>query len=161
MAATFIAIAFIDRLGRRKLLLAGLLGMGSSLAVVGAAFAFKRAGAQAGSPTIAGIVTLLALVTFIGSFAFSMGPVVWTVVNEIFPSHVRGRAVAVATAVNWASAFLVSQLFLSLINLIGDSFTFWLFAGFCAAAWIWIFIAVPETKGRSLEQIQQLWTTHG
>ena len=166
VAATFIAIAFIDRLGRRKLLLAGLLGMGSSLAVVGAAFEFMTTGAPAGSPTIAGpsiagIVTLLALMVFIGSFAFSMGPVVWTVINEIFPSHIRGRAVAVATAVNWASAFLVSQVFLSLINLIGDTFTFWLFAVFCASSWIWIFYAVPETKGRSLEQIQQLWTTHG
>jgi SP family galactose:H+ symporter-like MFS transporter len=159
VAATFIAIALIDRLGRRRLLLAGLLGMGLSLAVVGGAFAFmtKATSAHPATTTLAGIVTLVALVVFIACFAFSMGPVVWTVINEIFPGHIRGRAVAVATAFNWASAFLVSQVFLSLIGAIGDSFTFWLFALFCGLGWVWIFYAVPETKGRSLEQIQQIW----
>ncbi len=97
------------------------------------------------------------LVVFIGCFAFSMGPVVWTVINEIFPGHIRGRAVAVATAFNWASAFVVSQVFLSLIGALGNSLTFWLFGSFCLLGWIWIFFAVPETKGRSLEQIQLLW----
>ena len=158
--STLIAIAFIDRLGRRKLLLAGLLGMAVSLGVVGIAFQFIGAassGAAASGPRGAGIVTLLALVTFIVCFAFSMGPVVWTVINEIFPGHVRGRAVAVATAVNWGSAFLVSQFFLTLIGTIGDSLTFWLFATFCVIAWVWIYFRVPETKGQSLEQIQQLW----
>ena len=157
--ATLIAIAFIDRLGRRRLLLSGLIGMGASLAVVGIAFRFivpAAAGAAAG-PSGAGTVTLLALVGFIICFAFSMGPVVWTVINEVFPGHIRGRAVAVATAVNWGSAFLVSQSFLTLIGAIGNSLTFWLFALFCGVAWIWIYYRVPETKGQSLEQIQQLW----
>jgi MFS family permease len=79
------------------------------------------------------------------------------VINEIFPAHIRGRAVAVATAVNWGLAFLVSQFFLSVIDAIGSSATFWLFAFFCVFAWIWVYCAVPETKGLSLEQIQQLW----
>jgi sugar porter (SP) family MFS transporter len=159
VAATFIAIAFIDRLGRRKLLLAGLLGMALSLAVVGTAFKFMTGSGSAHSAatSTAGIVTLAALVVFIGCFAFSMGPVVWTVINEIFPGHIRGRAVAVATAVNWASAFIVSQVFLTLIDTLGNSFTFWMFSSFCLVGWIWIFYAVPETKGRSLEQIQLLW----
>ncbi len=159
--ATLIAIAFIDRLGRRKLLLAGLIGMGISLVVVGIAFRFivpAAAGAAAATgPSTAGIVTLLALVCFIICFAFSMGPVTWTVINEVFPGHIRGRAVAVATAVNWGSAFVVSQSFLSLIGAIGNSLTFWLFALFCGVAWVWIYYRVPETKGQSLEQIQQLW----
>ena len=158
--ATFIAIAFIDRLGRRKLLLAGLIGMGISLVVVGIAFQFigtPVAGAMSAGPGWAGIVTLVALVSFIICFAFSMGPVTWTVINEVFPGHVRGRAVAVATAVNWGSAFLVSQSFLSLIGAMGISLTFGLFALFCGAAWIWIFYRVPETKGQSLEEIQQIW----
>ena len=159
VAATFIAIAFIDRLGRRKLLLAGLLGMALSLLVVGAAFEFMAsASATPGTTNTAGLVTLIALIVFIVCFAFSMGPVVWTVINEIFPGHIRGRAVAVATACNWAAAFVVSQVFLSLIDTIGNAFTFWLFASFCAVGWIWVFRAVPETKGRSLEQIQLLWT---
>ncbi len=161
--ATLIAIAYIDRLGRRKLLLAGLFGMAVSLVVVGIAFRFIGAApvataATGAAPSAAGIVTLLALVGFIICFAFSMGPVVWTVINEIFPGHIRGRAVAVATAVNWGSAFLVSQFFLTLIGAIGNSLTFWLFALFCVAAWVWIYFRVPETKGQSLEQIQLLWT---
>ena len=159
VAATFIAIAFIDRLGRRPLLLAGLVGMGFSLLVVG--IAFLSIGAQPASgaaPSIAGIVTLVALVVFIISFAFSLGPVVWTVINEIFPQRVRGRAVAIATAVNWGAAFLVSQFFLTLVNAIGDSLTFWLLALFCLIGWFWVYRQVPETKGRTLEQIEESWS---
>jgi SP family galactose:H+ symporter-like MFS transporter len=160
--ATLIAIAYIDRLGRRKLLLTGLIGMAVSLVTVGIAFEFITTGpastAAASGPTTPGIVTLCALVCFIICFAFSMGPVVWTVINEIFPGHIRGRAVAVATAVNWGSAFLVSQFFLTVIGAIGNSLTFWLFALFCVLAWVWIYFRVPETKGQSLEQIQELWS---
>jgi MFS transporter, SP family, galactose:H+ symporter len=158
--ATLIAIAYIDRVGRRGLLLAGLIGMGVSLAVVGIAFqsiAKTSVDGASTGPSGAGIVTLFALVAFIICFAFSMGPVVWTVINEIFPGHIRGRAVAVAIAVNWGSAFLVSQSFLSLIEAIGISLTFGLFALFCGVAWIWIFYRVPETKGQSLEKIQEMW----
>jgi SP family galactose:H+ symporter-like MFS transporter len=164
VAATFIAIAFIDKLGRRPLLLAGLVGMGLALLTVGIAFlsieALPAAAASAGptaGPTLAGIVTLAALVVFIVSFAFSLGPVTWTVINEVFPGRVRGRAVAVATAVNWGAAFLVSQFFLTLINAIGTSATFWLFAFFCLVGWFWVFRTVPETKGRSLEEIEKSW----
>lgn len=155
--ATFIAIAFIDRLGRRPLLLAGLFGMGTSLLVVGAAFQSISAGAGGAGPSTAGFVTLAALIVFIISFAFSLGPVVWTVIAEILPGRMRGRAVAVATAVNWGAAFLVSQFFLTLIEAIGSSLTFWLFALFCLLGWFWIYRRVPETKGRSLEQIEQMW----
>jgi SP family galactose:H+ symporter-like MFS transporter len=160
VAATFIAIAFIDKLGRRPLLLAGLVGMGLALLTVGIAFLSieaQPAGAASAGPSAAGIVTLIALVVFIISFAFSLGPVVWTVINEVFPGRVRGRAVAVATAVNWGAAFLVSQFFLTLIDAIGTSATFWLFAFFCLAGWIWVFRTVPETKGRSLEEIEKSW----
>jgi sugar porter (SP) family MFS transporter len=162
VVATFIAIAFIDNIGRRILLLTGLTGMAISLAVVGVAFQFIAAPAagaiSAHGPSVAGVVTLFALVGFIVCFAFSMGPVVWTVINEVFPGHIRGRAVAVCTAVNWGSAFLVSQFFLTVIGAIGNSYTFWLFAAFSVLAAIWIYFRVPETKGQSLEQIQLLWT---
>ena len=94
---------------------------------------------------------------FIISFAFSLGPVVWTVINEIFPGRVRGRAVAVATAVNWGSAFLVSEFFLSIVEGIGAAAAFWLFAFFCAVGYFWVLKRVPETKGRSLEQIEASW----
>ena len=160
--ATLIAIAFIDRMGRRILLLAGLIGMGASLAAVGIAFRYIDAAAQtnaAAGPTAAGIVTVVALVVFITSFAFSLGPVTWTVINEVFPASVRGRGVAFATAVNWGSAWLVSQFFLSLVAAIGSSLTIFLFAAFCAVGWIWVYRVVPETKQQSLEQIQKMWAT--
>ena len=159
--ATLIAIAFIDRLGRRPLLLAGLGGMGASLAVVGAAFFAMGNPAAGAGPSAAGIVTLVALVVFIVSFAFSLGPVTWTVINEVFPGRVRGRAVAVATAVNWGAAFVVSEFFLTLVDAIGEAGTFWLFAFFCAAGGAWVWKRVPETKGRSLEQIEALWRPEG
>jgi MFS transporter, SP family, galactose:H+ symporter len=153
--STFIAIAFIDRLGRRPLLIAGLIGMGLSLAAVG--FAFWQSGAQGGVGGSAGVITLTALVVFIISFAFSLGPVTWTVINEIYPGEVRGRAVAVATAVNWGAAFLVSGFFLSLVKAIGQAYTFRLFAAFCMIGLIWVIVDVPETRGRSLEEIEAGW----
>jgi MFS transporter, SP family, galactose:H+ symporter len=155
--ATFIAIGFIDRLGRRPLLLAGIVGMGVSLLAVGTAF-LSIAPTPSGGPSAAGMVTLAALVLFIGSFAFSLGPVVWTVINEIFPGRVRGRAVAIATAANWGAAFIVSQFFLTVVSALGAAATFWLLACFCLVGWVWIYRHVPETRGRSLEQIEQAWT---
>ena len=160
--ATLIAIAFIDHWGRRNLLLTGLIGMTASLLVVGAAFRFiapaaPGAAAAVAGPSVAGLVTLVGLVAFIISFAFSLGPVVWTVINEIFPGRIRGRAVAVCTAVNWGSAFLVSQFFLSLVDGIGSSSTFLLFALLSVIGWVWVYVCVPETKGQTLEQIQLIW----
>jgi MFS transporter, SP family, galactose:H+ symporter len=154
--ATFIALAFIDRLGRRPLLMAGLIGMGLSLAVVGLAF-LQLETLGPGEQTTTGIVTLAALVVFIISFACSLGPVTWTVINEIYPGAVRGRAVALATAVNWGSAFVVSQFFLTLIKGVGPAVTFWLLAAFCGVGLVWVYLKVPETKGHSLEEIEALW----
>jgi MFS family permease len=82
---------------------------------------------------------------------------VWTVINEIFPARIRGRAVALCTATNWGAAFLVSQFFLSLVGALGSAPTFWLLALLCVAGWIWIFAVVPETRGRTLEEIEADW----
>jgi sugar porter (SP) family MFS transporter len=162
VAATFIAVAFVDRVGRRPLLLYGLVGMGLSLFVMGSCF-YRLAHVTIHSTSAtnqvsnAAIVLLVAMVIFIGSFAFSLGPVVWTVINEIYPSTVRGRGVAVATAANWGAAWLVTQFFLSLTEWIGEVGTFYLFAGMCVVSFVFIWFLLPETKGKSLAQIQQMW----
>jgi sugar porter (SP) family MFS transporter len=156
--ATFIAVGYVDRFGRKPLLRGGLVGMALSLTAVGVGFHLLdgQSGAKGGESATS-ILTLAGLVVFIASFACSLGPVVWTVINEIFPSRVRGRAVAVATAANWGSAWLVSQFFLTLTEAIGQSGTFLLFAAFSAIAFVWVTRKVPETKGRTLEEIEALW----
>jgi sugar porter (SP) family MFS transporter len=156
--ATFIAVAYVDRFGRRPLLIAGLIGMAISLAVVGLGFALVDASGNAdGGESITSVMTLVGLVCFIASFAFSLGPVVWTVINEIFPSRIRGRGVSLATAANWGSAWFVSQFFLTITDAIGQAGTFWLFSGFAVVALIWVARTLPETKGKTLEEIEQFW----
>jgi sugar porter (SP) family MFS transporter len=155
--ATLVAVVYVDRFGRKPLLLTGLVGMAASLATVG--FCFLRLGddGSAAAGSMAAVFTLVSLVVFIASFAFSLGPVVWTMINEIFPSRIRGRGVALATAANWASAWLVSQFFLTLTDAIGQAATFWMFSGFSVLAFVWILREVPETRGKTLEEIEQFW----
>jgi sugar porter (SP) family MFS transporter len=160
--ATLIAVAWVDKFGRRPLLLTGLVGMTLSLSAVGLSFAaMENTAESATSTTVGGIVTVLALVVFIASFAFSMGPIVWTLISEIYPNRVRGRAISVATAANWLAAFLVAQFFLSLVDAIGESTTFFLFAALCVVSFVFVWYLVPETKGRSLEEIQERWVKNG
>ena len=160
--ATLIAIAWIDRLGRRPLLFAGLTGMAVSLAMVGVSFvAFSNTPDGPSTVTVGGVLTLVALVIFIASFAFSLGPITWTMISEIYPNRVRGKAVSLATAVNWGAAFLVTQFFLSIVNAIGEATTVFLFSSLCIVAFVWAYVRVPETRGRSLEEIQELWAPDG
>ena len=110
--ATLIAVAWVDRFGRKPLLFTGLIGMTVGLLGIAGAFAFLDKNPTAGGgASVVGIVTLIAMVVYIASFAFSLGPVVWTMISEIFPSQVRGKAVAVCAAVNWGAAFIVSATF--------------------------------------------------
>ena len=85
---------------------------------------------------------------------------VWTIISEIYPNRVRGRAIAVVTAANWFAAFVVAQFFLSVVDAIGESTTFFLFSAFCGLTWLFVWRFVPETMGRTLEQIQDDWR-HG
>ena len=105
----------------------------------------------------AATLALVGLVVFIASFAFSLGPVVWTVINEVFPARLRGRGVAVATAINWLAAWVVAQTFLSLVSAITTQGTFLLFAGFCVVTFVYVRWFVPETKGKTLEEVQEMW----
>ena len=145
---TFVAIFTVDKWGRRPLLLVGVSGAVVSLLTIGILFAL---GITSG-PWI-----LLFILAFIACFAFSFGPVCWVVVGEIFPNAIRGKAMALATLSLWVGNFLVGQLTPLMLDGIGSSGTFWLFALCCSPA-LWLtWKVIPETKGRSLEDIEAHW----
>lgn len=145
---TFVAIFTVDKWGRRPLLFVGIGGAVAALITIGALFAF---GITSG-PWI-----LLFILAFIACFAFSFGPVCWVVIGEIFPTAIRGKAMALATLSLWIGNFLVGQLTPVLLEGLGASWTFWLFALCCSPA-LWLtWKVIPETKGRSLEEIEAHW----
>ena len=152
--STLIAMWLVDRIGRKPLLLAGLAGMIASLVVVGAA---QRFGSTLGvvsdslAPITVGFIGL-----YIVCFAFSLGPIVWLMISEIFPNQARARAAAISTAANWMANFLVSLSFPILQASMGPSLWF-LYAAMGIVAFVFIVGYVPETRGKSLEDISRLW----
>jgi sugar porter (SP) family MFS transporter len=146
--ATIIALVLVDRLGRKPLLYAGVDGMTVSLLML--AYSFHNQAAFAAAP---GVVATVCLMVYITCFAFSMGPIAWILVSEVFPLQVRGRGVAVASLASGAANFLVSLTFLSLIKAAGNSPTFIIYAGFCIVTLLFVRFVIPETKGRELESI--------
>jgi SP family galactose:H+ symporter-like MFS transporter len=154
--STLIAIWLVDRVGRKPLLLAGLVGMTASLLVLGAAQRFGRT-FDVSQGWIAPI-TVAFVGLYIVCFAFSLGPVVWLMISEIFPNRARARAAGVSTAANWMANFLVSLSFPVLQATMGPSLWF-LYAAMGVAAFIFIAAYVPETRGKSLEEISRQWRT--
>ncbi len=148
---TLVAVWLIDRVGRRPLLLIGEAGMLMSLVVLGLGF-FMRG---EGGPT--GWITAGSLMAYVGFFAVGLGPVFWLLIAEIYPLRVRGLAMSAATLVNWATNLLVALTFLSLVDWIGTSTTFWLYAAVAGVALLFTWRLVPETKGKTLEQIEAHW----
>jgi SP family xylose:H+ symportor-like MFS transporter len=150
---TVVAIRNVDRWGRKRLLILGAAGMGISLSALGAA-------AYAGSTAAWVLVFVLG---YIACFAMSVGPVVWVVIAEIFPTKLRGRAMSLATLLLWSANYVVSQTFPILnenhflLTIFHHAFPFWLYAGFCAVMVVFVYRAVPETKGKSLEEIERVW----
>ncbi|MEU8070063.1 sugar porter family MFS transporter [Micromonospora sp. NPDC049151] len=160
-AFALVAVGLLDRVGRRPLLLVGLAGMAVSLAVVSVSFLGAGAGAGAGRGegrvTTAGLFLLVGVIFFVAFYAVSIGPAAWTVINEIYPGPIRGRCVAIATATHWGTEYLITQFFLSLLDALGRSGVFALFAGLCVLGFLFVRRYLPETRGRTLEQIQQMW----
>ncbi len=146
---TIVAILLLDRVGRRPLLLLGTVGMIVALAVLG--YGFRLPAAERGS------IAVGSLMLYVACFAFSFGPVFWLMISEIYPLRVRGRAMSVATFFNWGSNLLVTFTFPLMIAAIHESFTFWVFAALGVIALIFSYAMVPETKGRSLEEIEAHW----
>ena len=142
---TVFAIGAVDRFGRRWLMLIGCAGIAVFHTLIGAAYFFHWTGP---------VVVTLVLAT-IACYAFSLAPVTWVLIAEVFPNRIRGAAVSVAVSALWIACFVLTYTFPLLNSLLGASGTFWLYAAICGAGCIYIFIRVPETKGKSLEEIEQ------
>ncbi len=142
---TLVAIAVVDRVGRRALMLAGCAAIGVSHLLLGAAYA---AGLQ-GFPVL--VFTLCSL----GAYALSLAPVTWVLIAEIFPNRVRGAAVSVAVSALWTACFILTFAFPLLQRTVGIAVTFWIYAAICFAGFAFVRARVPETKGRSLEELEE------
>lgn len=152
--ATIPAIALIDRVGRKPLLLVGSAGMAVTLGVMAAVFA--TAGGTAGTPGLshaAAIVGLTAANLYIVAFAVSWGPVMWVLLGEMFPNQLRGAALAVSGAANWVTNFLVTVTFLPLLKVLGLSGAYGLYAFAALVSFFFVWAAVRETKGKTLEEM--------
>ena len=152
VAMTVLAIRLVDRVGRKPLLLAGLAGMVTSLAVLGGSLSIMSEPNSPGDP--AAIVTLVCLGTFIASFAATWGPVVWVMLPEILPLSVRGAALGVAITLHWFANFVVSQTFPLALDAWGPGTVFLGYAVIGVVATAFVLKFVTETKGRSLEEIE-------
>ena len=146
---TVVAVRLIDRVGRRPLLLGGLLPMALSLVAIGIAF-------DLGSGPVRWIA-IVSLIVYVGSFAISWGWGFWLLNAELYPLEVRGRGTGLVVMVQWLANLAVSLTFLLLIQAIGKPATFWLYAGLCLAAFVFTAAFVPETRGKTLEEIEAHW----
>ncbi|MGZ9586000.1 sugar porter family MFS transporter [Paenibacillus marinisediminis] len=144
---TILAIWLIDKVGRKVLLLAGTALMTLSLAVIGAAFHTGHT---------SGPLVLIFILVYVASFAMSLGPVVWVMMSEIFPNRIRGKATALAAMVLWVADYIVSQTFPPMLASAGPAITFWIFGIMSLIAFLFTWRVVPETKGKSLEEIEAM-----
>ena len=150
---TIIAIWTVDFLGRKPLMIIGASGMGIALCVIGVLFYLKQSS----------IIVIIFVLIFIASFAMSMGPVVWIILSEIFPTRIRGRAMSFATVILWISCYIVSQTFPMmdkntwLVQTFNHGFSFWVYSFFCFITILFVLKFLPETKGKSLEEIELHW----
>jgi len=142
---TLVALQFVDRVGRRPLMLIGCAGIGIAHFLIGMAY---REGLH-GLPVL--ILTLLA----IAGYAMSLAPVTWVLISEIFPNRIRGRAISVSVSALWIASFALTYSFPSISKTLGSSGTFWLYAGICLIGFGFVFWGVPETRGKTLEQIER------
>ena len=151
---TLVAIFTVEKWGRKPLLIWGSLGM--ALGAFGVATTFGHAGLE--------LVTAISIMVYSASFMFSWGPITWVLIAEIFPNTIRGAAVAIAVAFQWIFNFIVSSTFVPMFNMhltpgddFGHWFTYGLYGIICIIAAIFVWKLVPETKGKTLEDMTKLW----
>jgi len=149
---TVVSIRLIDRLGRRQLLYWSLGGMALTLFVLSAAF-------HAGASGNLAWISVACVAAFVGFFAIGLGPVFWLLIAEIFPLNMRGRAMSLATVANWGFNLIVSATFLNIVGAVGSAGAFLIYAILSVLALVFIAMIVPETKGRTLEQIEAAFDT--
>jgi SP family xylose:H+ symportor-like MFS transporter len=149
---TVVAIRTVDKLGRKPLQIIGALVMAVAMLALGTAFACQ----------IQGLTALMCMLLYIAGFAVSWGPVVWVLLSEIFPNQIRGKAMAVAVAAQWIANYLVSSTFPILnenpylLNTFHRGFAYWIYCVMSLLAALFM-LMVPETKGKTLEQLEKLW----
>ncbi|MEW6511745.1 MAG: sugar porter family MFS transporter [Bacteroidota bacterium] len=157
MLFTVVAFTSVDRFGRRPLMLIGASGMCLALTAMGVAAFFGRTEGW----------LLAFILTYIASFALAVGPVTWVILSEIFPTRMRATAMAIATVCLWIANYGVSQTFpmldksTLLVDLFHHAFPFWVYAAFCVVLFLLVLTMVPETKGKSLEEIERTWHQRG
>ena len=146
---TFVGMYLVDRMGRRALLLFGAAGLMCIYAVIGVCYYFE----------VMGVPLLCLVIAAIACFAMTLGPVTWVVISEIFPNRIRGMAMAVATFGLWAACFVLTYTFPMLNQGLGAYGTFWLYGLICVFGFVFIKMMLPETKGKSLEEIEKEFQT--
>lgn len=151
---TLVAVFTVEKLGRKPLLISGSIGM--AIGAMGVALTFGHEGLE--------MVTMLSIMVYAASFMFSWGPICWVLIAEIFPNTIRGAAVAIAVAFQWIFNFIVSSTFVPMFNMhltegddFGHWFTYGLYGIICLLAALFVWRLVPETKGKTLEEMTQLW----
>lgn len=154
--ACFVSVLLLDKAGRRKLYKVGISGMIPSLALLGACFYFKEA-LGASLPYLA----VASIVLYIIFIAISLAPLGWLLISEVFPLSVRGIGMSIGSLAHWGFNAIIAFTFLKLINGIGIASTFWLYSGICLVGLIWGYYYIPETKGKSLEEIEKHWRNGG
>lgn len=145
LAFTLIAMGTVDRFGRRGLMLIGCAGIGLSHVLLGGAYALG----------MKGVAVLVFTLCSLGCYGMSLAPVTWVLIAEIFPNRIRGAAISVAVSALWVACFILTFMFPILKGAIGMAQTFWLYAAICFAGLVFVWLKVPETKGKSLEQIER------
>jgi SP family galactose:H+ symporter-like MFS transporter len=148
---TMVAMRLIDRAGRRPLLLAGIAGMAVTLGLLGLVFRV------ANHSSALAWLAVISMMAYVASFAISLGPIFWLLISEIYPLKIRNSAEGVAATFNWGSNLVITLTFLTLLEQLGPSWTFWLYGLSAIGAGIFSYYFVPETKGRTLEEIEEFW----
>lgn len=144
LAATLAAVVAVDRIGRRSLMLGGSAGLAVIYVLIGLSYAVGGQGTH----------LLVLVVAAIACYACSLAPVTWVVLSEIFPNRVRGAALSIAVLALWAACFILTFTFPILIERLGFAGTFWLYAGICAAGFVFLYLHLPETRNKTLEEIE-------